>query len=56
MSSQDLVKFLTQELVKYMETPRHQRKQRTKETWMMRWFGMIPLSVKMMIHRKRRIN
>ncbi len=56
MSSQDLVKFLTQELVKYMETPRQQRKQRSKETWMLRWFGMIPFSVKMMFQRHRRIS
>ncbi|MBO8171270.1 MAG: YqzE family protein [Bacillaceae bacterium] len=55
MSSHDLVKYLTEEFVKYVETPRKQRKERkVRENWSSRWFGMIPMSIMMAIRRKDR--
>lgn len=51
MSSQDLVKFLTQEFVKYVETPKTQRHKKSNEAWSSRWFGMIPMSIKMMFRK-----
>jgi len=50
---QELIKFLTQRLVQYLETPREERRKRrhAKEPWAVRWFGMIPLSLRMLIRR-----
>ncbi|MHA7963817.1 YqzE family protein [Paenibacillus sp. CAU 1782] len=47
----DLVKFMTEQFVTYMETPREVRKQaRTeakavREPWLTRWFGWGPLGL-----------
>lgn len=53
MSSNDLVKFITQEFVKYMDTPKSSRREKQKEKWSTRWFGMIPMSINMMFRRRR---
>lgn len=38
--SDDLVKYITQQVVVYMDTPKEQRKPKpAKEHWAMRWFG-----------------
>lgn len=45
-SSNDLIKYITERVVTYMDTPKAERKQvRKKEPWTVRWFGMIPFSV-----------
>lgn len=46
-SSNDLIKYITERVVTYMDTPKEERKQvqRPKEPWSVRWFGMIPFSV-----------
>ncbi|MDQ6419019.1 YqzE family protein [Paenibacillus sp. LHD-117] len=47
----DLVKFMTQQLVTYMETPAETRKQAktsaraAREPWLTRWFGWGPISL-----------
>lgn len=47
----ELVKYMTEQLVAYMETPAETRKQsRTsakaaREPWLTRWFGWGPLSL-----------
>lgn len=46
MSSNDIVKYLTQEFVRYIDTPKENRKKKQKESWTSRWFGMIPMSFK----------
>lgn len=44
----DLVKYMTEQLVQYMETPSETRKQAktsakaTREPWLTRWFGWGP--------------
>lgn len=51
-SGQDLIKFMTAEVVKYMEMPREERKKmrifRKEQTpWHEEWFGLLPASLKM---------
>lgn len=47
--SNDLIKYITERVVTYMETPKEERKHRKqiqeKPPWTVRWFGMIPFSV-----------
>ncbi|WP_138495571.1 YqzE family protein [Paenibacillus pinistramenti] len=58
----ELVRFITERVVDYVETPKEIRKERkqvkTKEPWSSRWFGMIPASLSMlgrdMVKRGRR--
>ncbi|MGF7045662.1 hypothetical protein J2T13_000122 [Paenibacillus sp. DS2015] len=38
-----LVKYITEQVVIYMETPKQQAS--VKETWSTKWFGMIPISL-----------
>ncbi|GEN35012.1 YqzE family protein [Aneurinibacillus danicus] len=54
MSSQEYVKYLAQRFVKYMETPKEQRTKKPKEKLLYRWFGMLPLSLSMLIRRRRK--
>ncbi|WP_106766286.1 YqzE family protein [Paenibacillus faecalis] len=45
-SSNDLIKYITERVVNYIDTPKEVRKQgRRKEPWTVRWFGMIPFSM-----------
>ncbi|BFH69783.1 hypothetical protein J27TS7_57010 [Paenibacillus dendritiformis] len=51
---QDLIKYITQQFVTYIDTPvearrerRLERKNRGKEPWQTKWFGMVPFSVQM---------
>lgn len=55
----ELVKYITERVVDYVETPREIRKERSKarEPWTNRWFGMIPFSISLwvtQIPRKRK--
>lgn len=59
--SEDLVKYITQQVVTYIDTPREVRRQlkqerrtrRREEPWGSRWFGMLPLSLKLAFGKKR---
>ncbi|MBO1626558.1 YqzE family protein [Bacillus cereus] len=50
MSTNDYVRFVTQQFVSYMDAPKEDRKQKKqqrrseKAPFLNRWFGMIPLS------------
>lgn len=45
-SGDELIKYITERVVHYMDTPREiRRKAKVKEAWSTRWFGMIPLSM-----------
>lgn len=50
-SGNDLIKYVTVELVNYIEKPRDERKQTKasakalREHWLTRWFGWGPISV-----------
>ncbi|MDO7905975.1 YqzE family protein [Paenibacillus sp. JX-17] len=53
-SSDDLVKYITQRVVTYMEMPREERKNtRNKEPWTVKWFGMIPFSMSLWAKQSR---
>ncbi|UUZ79901.1 YqzE family protein [Paenibacillus sp. P26] len=51
--SDELVKYLTERVVSYMETPREVRRQvraqrkEGREPWQIRWFGMLPLAIRL---------
>ncbi|MFY0543297.1 YqzE family protein [Brevibacillus sp. H7] len=53
MSFQDYLKYLTKLFVQYMETPKEERKQRKlpREAWSSRWFGAIPMSIRMLLRK-----
>ncbi|WP_438349817.1 YqzE family protein [Paenibacillus sp. FA6] len=40
-----LVKYITEQVVTYMETPREERRRAVKEPWSTKWFGMIPIGL-----------
>ncbi|PFK33147.1 YqzE family protein [Bacillus cereus] len=50
MSTNDYVRFVTQQFVSYMDAPKEDRKQKKeqrraeKAPFLNRWFGMMPLS------------
>jgi hypothetical protein len=56
----ELVKFITEQVVTYIETPKEVRKQakqsskQHKESWQTRWFGMLPLAIRMLIQQARK--
>lgn len=58
--SDELVKYVTQQVVKYIETPKEVRKQvkagkkESRESWQYRWFGMLPLALRMWTEPLRR--
>ncbi|MDA8351972.1 MAG: YqzE family protein [Firmicutes bacterium] len=59
MSTQDFLKYLVQEMVKYMDTPRDRRREerisrkQQRPSWGVRWFGMVPFGMKMFTHKQR---
>ncbi|MFD1736522.1 YqzE family protein [Bacillus salitolerans] len=58
MSFNDLLKFVTQQLVTYLDSPKDQRKQvkrarkSSKTPLVSRWFGVVPFGF-MMFFKKR---
>ena len=53
--SDELVKYITQRVVHYIDTPKDERKGRTKKerAGAMKWFGMIPFAVSLWVKRKK---
>lgn len=60
MTFKDWISYLIKQLNWYVETPKSERKQlkhARHENWSMRWFGMLPFSMKMTLGRlKHRIS
>jgi len=61
--SDELVKYITQRIATYLETPREERRQRRRERKAMprealsvRLFGMVPLGIRMMVKRNKQKN
>ncbi|WP_234410410.1 YqzE family protein [Caldalkalibacillus mannanilyticus] len=58
LSSQDLIKYLTRELVQYVDTPKDERQKRKEarktqnSSWSYHWFGVIPIAIKLLFQRK----
>ncbi|MBD8498722.1 YqzE family protein [Paenibacillus arenosi] len=51
---EDLLKYITKQVVTYVDTPQTERqerrnevRQRPREHWMVRWFGLVPFSISM---------
>lgn len=56
--SDDLIKYITQRVVTYMDTPKEVRKiersSSPREQWSSRWFGMIPLSINLWFGERKK--
>ncbi|MFF2482831.1 YqzE family protein [Paenibacillus sp. NPDC058071] len=61
-SGNDLIKYMTVQVVQYMETPRAERKQARasakaqREHWLTRWFGVGAMSLLIWRRSKREEN
>ncbi|HZH58328.1 MAG TPA: YqzE family protein [Metabacillus sp.] len=62
MSTNDYVKYVTQQLVKYMDTPKETRKQQKEERknqdsstayYSNRWFGVLPFAFKLFMNKRK---
>nr|WP_204497134.1 YqzE family protein [Aquibacillus albus] len=60
MSGNDYVKFMTQEIVKYMNMPQEEKKKRKEnrsnnktDNISGRWFGLLPFALKLLIQKKK---
>lgn len=56
---QDIVRDLTERFVKYLDTPKEERKKdqeipKRKEPWPSLWFGMVPTACRMWVEQKRK--
>lgn len=63
MSTNDYVKYVTQQIVKYMDTPRETRKQIKEDRkheeistpyYTNRWLGVLPFSIKLLMKKKKK--
>ncbi|RFU66775.1 YqzE family protein [Peribacillus saganii] len=58
MKANDYVKYMTQQLVKQMAVPKEDRMQHRmqrkleKQPFSSKWFGVIPLAIKMLFQKK----
>ena len=61
-SGEEIVKYMTQKMVQYIDTPREERRLRRlqrrniSEPWSTRWFGLIPMAFAMWVSHKFRRN
>jgi hypothetical protein len=56
---EELVQYITQKVVYYMETPKEERKlsrqlRRPKEAWLSRWFGAVPFALSMWFEQRKK--
>ncbi|MFB5760559.1 YqzE family protein [Paenibacillus medicaginis] len=51
----ELVRYITEQVVKYIELPRDVRRARRmeRESWRTKWFGMLPFSFSMWLKSSR---
>lgn len=49
----ELVKYITERVVDYVETPKEVRRERSrgKQSWSQTWFGMIPFSISLWLRQ-----
>ncbi|MCZ0754644.1 YqzE family protein [Anoxybacillus sp. J5B_2022] len=58
MATNDYMKFVTEQFVRYMDQPKEERKKlrekrkQEKPPFLYHWFGMIPFSLKLLFRRK----
>lgn len=59
IANQDYVKYMTQRIVKYMDTPKDQRKKQKEDkveenvTYSNKWFGILPFAFRLFFNRKK---
>ncbi|RAK22366.1 YqzE-like protein [Anoxybacillus vitaminiphilus] len=59
MSTNDYVKFVTQQFVTYMEQPKEERRKKREQRkqeklpFLNRWFGIVPFGLLLLFKRKR---
>ncbi|MGN8645462.1 YqzE family protein [Gracilibacillus sp. HCP3S3_G5_1] len=59
MSNNDYVKYMTQRIVKYMDTPKDQRKKQKEErkqqdiAYSNKWFGVLPFAFRLLIQKRK---
>ncbi|WP_121662818.1 YqzE family protein [Metabacillus litoralis] len=62
MSTNDYVKYVTQQIVKFMDTPKETRKQQRQERkdldasssyYSNRWLGVLPFAVRLLMNKKK---
>lgn len=59
MKTNDYVKFVTEQVVTYMDIPseekksKKEQKKQEKELFANRWFGILPVSMKLLTNRYR---
>lgn len=59
---EELVKYVTQRLVELIDMPGDVRKERrhlrrsARQPWTARWFGLIPMSVSLLLKRKNKVS
>ncbi|KIQ95619.1 hypothetical protein LH47_00254 [Anoxybacillus thermarum] len=62
MAGNDYVKFMTEQVVKYLDQPKDERKRQKqekkqlkkqqKQPFLYRWFGVIPYAIMLLFKRK----
>lgn len=54
MSTNAYVKFVTEEVVKFLNSPKDERKKRGAERQVFhdRWFGLLPFTFKLLLKRR----
>lgn len=57
MSFKDWITYMIEKIVWFLETPQQERKAVRKakqEPWTYRWFGLVPLSMKIAVKKVKR--
>ncbi|WP_066193002.1 MULTISPECIES: YqzE family protein [Gracilibacillus] len=59
MANNEYIKYMTQRVVKYMDTPKEERKQRKQErkqseiAYTNKWFGVLPFAIKLFMKERK---
>ncbi|KAB8128450.1 YqzE family protein [Gracilibacillus oryzae] len=59
MANDDYVKYVTQRIVKYMDTPKNERRKDHKEIkkeeqfYSNRWFGVLPFAFRLFLQKRK---
>jgi hypothetical protein len=56
---EELVKYIAEKVVRFIDTPREERKQsrkhrHPKEAWLSRWFGVVPFALSMWLEKRKK--
>ena len=56
---EDLVQYIAEKVVHYIDTPKEERKRNrklrsSKEAWLSRWFGVVPFALSMWLEKRKK--